>query len=376
MWWTTLTGKEQLVLVLAGAALLGLIFYYFYFFMRLALYKPLPIAGAATPPLSVVICARNEAENVIALLPKVLTQDYPEFEVVVVDDASWDSTGAELEELEKTHEHLHVVHISEHIQHRPGKKFPLTLGIKKAVHEHLVLTDADCQPASDQWLRHMAARFDGRTEVVLGASPYKSSGGLLSALIRFETLLTGAFYLSFALAGKPYMGVGRNLAYRRSTYNRVGGFKKHYHIVSGDDDLFVQAAATGSNTAVCVHPEALVYSQAPQSWADWWRQKKRHYSTAPHYKLGVKLWLAAYPFWVLLFFVATISLLVYENTRPISLGLIGLKLILQLAIFRGVFGAQNDRWIWLFSPLLEILLLLNQMALWLIGLFSKQSRWK
>ena len=375
-WWNTLENEAQVLLLVAAVSLIGLLFFYLFFFLRIALHKNPEPPRSGLPSLSVVICARNEAENIIDFLPKVLAQDYPDFEVIVVNDASWDGTDDELAELDKTHDHLRVVTIEEHIKHRPGKKFPLTLGIKKAKNEHLVFTDADCYPASERWLQHIAAEFAEGHEIVIAPGPYATGKGFLNALIRFEGLQTGALFLSLALAGIPYMGVGRNLAYRKSAYNRVGGFKKHYHIMSGDDDLFVQAAATVKNTGVCTHLDALVFSPTADSWKTWWNQKMRHYSTSSHYKWGFKILLGLYPLFILSFFVAAISLLVYEKTQHIALAGIGVKLIAQLAIFRLVFSAQNDRWIWLFSPILELVLLINQIVVALVGMFSKQSRWK
>lgn len=376
--WLSSLGDVQLVLLVVGCvSTVVILFYYFFFFIRIAFHKSLEVRNENLPDVSVIICARNEEQNIIDLLPKVLSQQYPaSFEVVVVNDGSWDGTGDELKELAKTHPQLQLVTIEDHIQHRSGKKFALTLGIKKARYNHFVLTDADCFPKSEYWLQQMAAGFSKDKEIVLGAGPYAASGGLLNALIRFESYLTGTFFLSFALAGLPYMGVGRNLAYTRQAYERVGGFKKHYHIASGDDDLFVRDAATAQNTTICIHPDALVVSHPAETWTAWWRQKKRHYTTAPHYRWGVKFLLAIYPMAVLLFLVAVISLLVYENSRHIALIGLGSKIMLQLIIFRLTFAVQSDRLLWLASPVLEAILLLNQAVVAIMGLFVKQSRWK
>lgn len=376
-WYLAWGEVQQILLWIGGASSLAILFYYFYFFIRIALHKTPDVVSGNLPPVSVIICARNEEQNIIDLLPRVLNQQYAApFEVVVVNDGSWDGTGDELKELAKTHAQLQLVTIEEHIQHRSGKKFALTLGIKKARYNHFVLTDADCYPISEQWLSHMAAGFAQGKQIVLGAGTYAASSGLLNALIRYESYLTGTFFLSFALAGLPYMGVGRNLAYTREAYEKVGGFKKHYHIASGDDDLFVRDAATAKNTSICLHPDALVVSHPAQSWTEWWWQKKRHYTTAPHYKMVVKTLLALYPLAVLLFLVAAIGLLVYENSRHIALVGLGAKIMFQLIIFRLTFAVQNDRLLWLMSPVLEVILLFNQAIAAILGLFVKQSRWK
>src|SRR5690606_34092381 len=164
----------------------------------------------------------------------------------------------------------------EHIAVKHGKKFALSLGIKAAQYEHLVFTDADCVPESSDWLTHMAGAFSGGKEIVLGYSPYLRRAGMLNALIRFETFHTAMSYLSYALKGKPYMGVGRNMAYTKSLFFRGKGFASHMHIASGDDDLFVNQNATPHNTTICIHPEAHVWSEPKTTFSAYARQKTRH----------------------------------------------------------------------------------------------------
>ncbi|TVR38488.1 MAG: glycosyltransferase [Cryomorphaceae bacterium] len=376
-WPTELDLQTAAALLLAIASLCGLFFYYLFFFLRPGIQKRMtPADRMDWPAVSVVICAHNEEQNIIANLPRILEQDYPQFEVVVVNDDSWDQTGDELLNFQQVYSHLKVVTVEEHVQRRPGKKFPLTLGIKKASHELLIFTDADCVPESNQWLRHMAAGFQSGKEVVLGMSPAKPAKGLVNALVRFETLLTAMFYSGFALAGFPYMGVGRNLGYTRSAYDVVGGFKKHYHIMSGDDDLLVRDIARKKNTAVIVHPDALMWTSGPDSWLRWWRQKRRHYSTATHYRWGSRLMLGLYPLFLTTWLVAVIYLFTCENTQYIASVLLATKVMTQLVIFRLSFRVLKDKYIWAWSPLLEVVLLANQFALLVAALFSKQKKWK
>ncbi len=376
-WPTELDLQTAAALSMAAASLCGLLFYYLFFFLRPGIQKKkTPGDDMQWPAVSVVICARNEEHNIMENLPRILEQDYPQFEVVVVNDDSWDQTGDELSNFQQVYGHLKVVTVEEHVQRRPGKKFPLTLGIKKASHELLIFTDADCLPESNQWLRHMVAGFQNGKEVVLGLSPAKPAKGLVNALVRFETMLTAMFYAGFALAGFPYMGVGRNLSYTRSAYDAVGGFKKHYHIMSGDDDLLVRDIAQKKNTAVVVHPDALMWTSGPESWLRWWRQKRRHYSTASHYRWGSRLMLGLYPLLLTTWLVVVIYLFTYENTLYIASTLLATKVMAQLVIFRLSFRVLKDKYIWAWSPLLEVLLLANQLALLVAGLFSKQKKWK
>src|SRR6185436_3860360 len=158
------------------------------------------------------------------------------------------------------------------------------IGIREAKHEILLLTDADCVPASEFWIQHMQDAYDENIDVVLGYGAYHKTKDFLNKLIRFETFHTALQYLSYALAGMPYMGVGRNLSYKKSLFFRHKGFSSINHIPSGDDDLFINKAATKKNTAVIIDPEAITRSIPKRTSKAWKKQKARHYTTAKFYK--------------------------------------------------------------------------------------------
>ena len=237
-------------------------------------------------PFSIIICARNEAENLRRYLPQVLAQEYSgAWEVIVVDDASEDETSVVLQFFLGKNARLSVVRISD--KKYFGKKHALAQGIAAAKFEHLLVTDADCEPASVCWLTHMAAALEEKpeTEIVLGYGPMKRSGdGWLNNWSRFETTHTAIQYFSFALAGMPYMGVGRNLAFKKKVFKRVGGFSAHVDVPSGDDDLLVNAAATAKNIAICLHLESFVFSETKITWREWAYQKRRHLAAGKRYR--------------------------------------------------------------------------------------------
>ena len=166
----------------------------------------------------------------------------------------------------------------------PGKKFPLSIGIKTAKYEIVLLTDADCVPASELWIEKMQETYDDDTEIVLGYGAFHKKKGLLNKLIRWETFHTALQYFSYTLAGKPYMGVGRNLSYKKTVFFRHKGFSAHNNILSGDDDLFINNAATKKNTKINIDKDAFTLSEPVKSWGQWVKQKTRHYSTGKHYK--------------------------------------------------------------------------------------------
>jgi poly-beta-1,6-N-acetyl-D-glucosamine synthase len=254
-------------------------------FARLAFYQPPKRKlepEESLPPVSIVICARNEAENLKKNLDRFLNQNYPSFEIVVVNDCSSDDSEQVILQIQKEYPNLRLLSVEE--AHPPGKKFALTKGIEAAQHEILLLSDADCFPASPNWIRHMQAALRGKKQIALGFSPYTSSKSILNIFIRFEAIHTAIQYFSFALVHFPYMGVGRNLSYLRALYVQAGGFVAHQAIASGDDDLFINEIATGENTEVIHDPESFVFSTPKTTWEGFYYQKSRHLTTGTRYR--------------------------------------------------------------------------------------------
>lgn len=233
------------------------------------------------PSVSVIICARNEEKNLDKNLSHFLNQNYRSFEIIVVNDHSTDKTAEVVLNFQKKYANLRLITSEKDL---PGKKAALTQGIEAARYELIALSDADCQPASSEWLRLMQGALRQGMGIGLGYSPYRAHRGFLNLFIRFETVYTGLQYLSFALAGMPYMGVGRNMIYQKSIFYQTRGFQKHTHIASGDDDLFVNEAANKANVQIIIHPGAFIYSEPKRTWRGYYRQKSRHLSTATSYR--------------------------------------------------------------------------------------------
>jgi poly-beta-1,6-N-acetyl-D-glucosamine synthase len=361
----------------AGALVLLLwqvIFHYRYFY-RLVKFKPKPPAKNQSG-VSVILCARNEKENLTKNLPLILEQDYPNFEVIVVDDASWDGTDEVLTIFKDKYPNLRIVTIMEHVKKGEGKKFALTLGIKTAQNNILLLTDADCKPVSDKWIQYMAAPYeDSQIEMVLGYSPYETRSNLLNLLIRAETSLTAMLYMSFALRKKPYMGVGRNLSYTKELFFRNKGFATHYHIPSGDDDLFVRDSSTKNNVAIAISPEARMVSRPKNTFIEWFRQKKRHLFVGKYYKPEIKRSLFSFTFSHFLFWILIALTLIFIKPWWIGIGIVLLK---WLATFPVVYMATRKigyRFLAFFLPLLDIAYLFYGMFSGLVYLFSKKPKW-
>ena len=298
------------VLALLAVMLIIQLFIHWIRFSRLAFYKryPRPKPDEALEPVSVVVCARDAYDQLTELIPTLLSQDYPQFEVVVVNDCSDDETEEYLKDLERREPRVKPVQLRQHLNFFNGKKFPLSMGIKSASHDLLVLTDADCRPTSNQWLRSVVNHYDRGTEVVIGYSRYQRTGGLLNLLMRFDALQNGLMYLSSALAGKPYMGVGQNLSYRQRLFFRNKGFISHYTRAAGDDDVFISQVATKKNTRVQIDADNTIESIPTSSPGAWVRERRRRYSTIPMYHRGVRSLMALHYWSQFLFYACLIAL--------------------------------------------------------------------
>ncbi|MBB6500004.1 glycosyltransferase [Pedobacter cryoconitis] len=344
--------------------------------LKLALIKVEELPAQAAKPLSVIICARNEAENLTQYLPAVLQQKYPDFEVIVVNDRSWDKTSDILEGFAAQYSHLKIVTVAEGEKFIAGKKFAVTMGIKAASHEWLVFTDADCQPASENWLMGMQPSENYKNAIVLGYSPYMRKRGLLNSLIRFETFFTAVNYLSFAVKGMPYMGVGRNMAYKKSLFFKNKGFAAHMHIPSGDDDLFVNAHANKDNTEIRINPETHIWSVPNTSFGAYLRQKKRHFGAGKFYKAKHKFILSVQIIFQFLFYALFIALLFFKPALYVACGIFALSLIIRSFIYPRLLKRLNYpdlRW---WFPVLDILLFIFLVFNGILSIFVKKVKWK
>ena len=331
--WPMLLPQDSLFFWMSIAFLLVLYFHY------LAIFLPILWRGKTgdekpygREQVSVVICARNERANLEKNLPHVLHQSHPQQDVVVVNDQSWDSTSEYLNAMKQRYPRLHVVEMQENQHSRKGKKLALTLGIKAAKSDNILLTDADCKPASPRWSGIFSAHFSKGCNLLIGFSPVRNNGKLSGMLQRCDSFLTAMQYLSWSLAGVPYMGVGRNLGYTRDRFFELGGFKKDYHIPAGDDDLFVNRNAGKMRRAVIIHPKAITESDPKPDFVSWIRQKKRHYSVSRHYRFTHKLLLTLYPVSLLGFAIAVITgIFTDELNYPWVATVVGLKVFGALA---------------------------------------------
>jgi glycosyltransferase involved in cell wall biosynthesis len=375
-----------LLWLLFGIGIVIQVIYLLIIFSRTAFYSGKNLNSSASERaegVTVMIAAHNEFQNLKVLIPKLFEQDYAAFDVMIVNDRSTDRTKRLLEEYMEIYPRLRSVTIKYTPAHVTAKKYALTLGIKVAKNDVILLTDADCLPDTDQWIRKMTepVRTQGKT-FAIGFSGYEIKKGFLNSWIQFETLLTALFYMSFGLWNRPFMGVGRNLCYRKSFFMEVKAFKGLWHIQGGDDDLFINQYATGRNTAILVDPEANTTSKPKETRAEYFLQKKRHLHAGKYYDSGDKQKIGLYAFSHALFWAGGLGLLIYFGLAQswehfsIVLGIIILRSLFVTLLFkkadRKIRGNSPSKAIWL----LDFLYLAY---FWILGTISHQAKdiqWK
>jgi glycosyltransferase involved in cell wall biosynthesis len=330
---------------------------------------------ADSPGISLLVCAKNEAENLKVQLPLLLKQDYPNFEIILINDASRDNTQEVMEAFASENPKISIVNVVNNEAFWGSKKYALTLGIKRAKNQRMLFTDADCHPGSKQWLSIMVSHFSNKKQLVLGYGAYLKRPGLLNRFIRFETLLTALQYFSYAKAGIPYMGVGRNIGYTTNLYYGNNGFTSHMKIPSGDDDLFVNEVGTSKNTAICFADEAFTFSLPKRSWNAWWLQKKRHITTAKYYKPKHKFLLGTYYLFNLLFWILLIASVLLLNWQTVLI-IIGLRFTFQYVVVGKAASKLNEKDLIPYIPVLELFLVFAQMSIFISNSISKSTRWK
>ncbi len=349
--------------------------YYLAVFSRLAFFRTSEQAPVKFP-VSVIICAKNELKNLREFLPAILSQDYPDYQVIVVNDCSWDESGKYLEEMESQHRQLKVVTLKEQEKYQHGKKFALALGIKAAAHEHLLLTDADCHPAGKDWMATMVRNFNKDTEIVIGYGAYRKEPGFLNKWIRMDTVFNAMQFLSYALNRNAYMGVGRNLAYKKSLFFKNKGFASHYHILSGDDDLFINEVARPGNTAIEINPASFTFSRAKSSFGAWIRQKRRHMSTSGLYRRRHQFLLGMFYLTHVFFYMSCISLLILKLFLHVVVSAFIIRLMTQWLVTGKSMKRLGELDLWWMVPVYDALVVILYPALAVSNLIVKNKTWK
>jgi len=327
-------------------------------------------------PVSVIICARNEAENLRSNLKAFLDQNYSDFEIIVVNDASTDETLSVLQFFKKSYDSLILIDIEPSLNYSGNKKNAITKAIDVATHQNLLFTDADCKPVSSNWITEMTSKLCDHKKIILGYGAYKNiKGDFINKLIRFETLLTAVQYFSYAKIGLPYMGVGRNLAYKKEVFFNANGFTRHSQIRSGDDDLLINQMADKKNTAICFSNDSFTVSEPKKTFVSWFRQKRRHITTASHYKPIHQFLLGLFYVSQFLFWLLAIILLAFSFNWLIVTIFLTIRLIIQYIILGKSAQKLNEKSLFWIFPVLDFALVFLQSGVYISNVISKPKSW-
>ncbi|MEN8137747.1 MAG: glycosyltransferase [Bacteroidota bacterium] len=325
--------------------------------------------------VSVVVCAKNEEKNLPPLLESLKNQAYHDFEIVLINDASTDNTLEVFEEFSKSNSNVAIVNVAENDRFWRGKKFALTMGIKRAKNKYLLFTDADCVPVSENWISLMMNGYTEDKEVVLGYGAYRKTKGLLDKIVRFETVLTASNYFSYTKLFTPYMGVGRNLSYSKDFFLKNNGFFGHMDVASGDDDLIINKNSTKENTEIVFSPEAKTVSNPPGTWSEWFNQKRRHYTTSGLYSKKTKSLLGLQGLSHILFFSLLLALLLLKINPVVVISIFVLRTLIFSVTVSASSSKLEEKDLILLIPFLDIILIILQLIIIFSNKIIYPKRW-
>ncbi|MFT7162903.1 MAG: glycosyltransferase involved in cell wall biosynthesis [Bacteroidia bacterium] len=367
--------KELLLIVFLASA--GVQFVYWLLFLITIIFhkKESSVSKNDKPGVSIIICAYNEIGNLKQLLPALYKQDYSNVEIIIVNDRSTDGSYEFLLEESKSSPKLTLITIDKSPDHIDSKKYAISLGVKAANFNRLLFTDADCLPESDKWVSSMSNGFADNKEFVIGYSQFKKEDSIVNMFSRFETQITGMLYNSFAIAGNPYMAVGRNLGYLRSTFLKNKGFNQFQKITGGDDDLLVNHYATKSNSNVCFGREALVWSYSKKSFSDYYKQKLRHISVSKYYKAKDKFLLSMYSSSHLCFWIAFVILASSKHFTELMLGILAFRLIFNSLVVNHTSKKFGERIVVWIVPIMDLIYNPYLIIMGIAALSTKKVKW-
>lgn len=364
---------DVLYAIFLAAAIIQTVYYLLVFTPILLPKERTKVSNSSLIPLSVVICAKNEATNLLEHLPIILEQKYADFEVVVIDDGSEDNSWSVLTDIASKYAHLRIFQFPKELKRGFGKKEALAFGIQHARNEWVVLTDADCVPATETWLESMSVGMRDGKEIVLGVGLYHEQKNFVNMLTRYETSLVAMQYLNFCHIGLPYMGVGRNIAYKKSLFQL--DIDMHDDLSSGDDDLFVNAVATSKNCTYVFYKASFTYSKAPVDFGSWLIQKQRHYSTGIRYKKIHQVLLGLFLSTKWLFWITFLLLWCLNEWELIHRAFSGTIFAIYL-LNVWMASKTSERYFWIIAPILDLVYILIAVPLGIKSSWKPAKRWK
>ena len=337
--------------------------------------KPLCSTSKNNDPyvnFSIVVCMHNEAQHVDVLMNALLDQTPTPPEILIINDGSTDETNIKLNSFLDKNNSIRVIHLK---GGGIGKKRPLATGITQAKHNVILCTDADCIPQSNHWAALMVEGLGTKYQLKLGVSLPTKRSGFLGKLQNFEAERIALNYIGMAEAGYPYMGVGRNLAFLKSSWENVGGFNSHLQIASGDDDLFVQEmVASGVTVGTETRKEGQSNSVWPHTWRKWMNQMKRHLSTSSSYRKSTLILLSLPVIADFMMYIGVVLEFIHSHVW-IAMSILGVNAMVRGLIFRTfllrVGRPGRHAFMLIFEPIMGLI----RQVLSLQGLIANPKKW-
>jgi glycosyltransferase involved in cell wall biosynthesis len=350
--------------------------YYLGVFGKFSFAKP-QIITPKRLSVSVIVCAKNDAEKVKELIPVLLAQNYPDFELVLIDNASSDETLDIFEEYEKQYRNIRLVKVENNEAFWGNKKYALTLGIKAASKDYLLFTDADCYPTSPDWILNMTSQFTLNKTIVLGYSAYeKQAKSFLNKIIRYDAVLRATQQFAWAKLGRPFTGNGRNLAYKKDEFFKRNGYINHMNILTGEDALFINDAAGKKNTAMCYSVESFTYTKAKKTFKSWTKERRKAAFTASFFKPFDRFQLKLFTVLQAAFFILMILLLALQFNWMFIVPVIAVRYVAGWITMAKSAVKLNEKDIVYWYPVMEIILIFTQLYVYAANLTSKPVHWK
>ncbi|MFV0467405.1 MAG: glycosyltransferase [Dysgonomonas sp.] len=329
------TELELIFLLTFGILWLIQVFFYFVYYRKPLVYRKKQMSreidihsSLVKPSVSVVIISKNESVSLEKNLPFVLSQDYPDFEVIVVNDGSTDESEEVLRRLEHTNPHLYHTFSPD----SRDRKLSMTIGIKATTKDVLLFTEASCKPLSDQWIEQMMEHLTDQTEVVLGYSYYEGDTSFYNRMANFDGLYFSLQYLSKAILKHPYTGTFRNLAFRRKLFFDHKGFSEVLNYDSCED-VFINKVMNKENVTVSLSQDSFT-SMVLDSYSLWKNIRVTYKRAENHFKGGRHNIFSVETLSRLLFYLVFVLLLAYgivlENWAFV--GVVGLLFAIRLLI--------------------------------------------
>lgn len=350
--------------------------YYLGIFTKFAFANPQQVTPKKIP-VSVLIWTKNEAEKLKTLIPLLSVQDYPDYELIFINDASVDETKDILEEAELAYSNIRAVNVENNEAFWGNKKFALTLGIKAARKEYLLFTNADCMPATGDWITQMASHFTLSKTIVIGHTAYeKVKKSFFNKIVRYDNTLSAMQGFSWAKAGRPYKAKGSNLAYKKEEFFKVNGFVDHMNIRLGEDSLFINQAATATNTTISYNPESFVLAQPPATVNDFIVKKRKELYTASYFAAFNKNQLYLFGFTQLAFILLAVILAAIQYNWMFLVPVIAVRYIATWIITGYTAAKLEEKDVIIWYPVFEIIIIFLQLHIYIKNSFSKTPHWK